>query len=125
MSALLHDIDNLRLAPRAMRAIEDAAARRAALASDAYDELLAEFFAAVEAGDASAEIRTPDYGYDSTLGSVLCDDLFGDDERASEFARFLRDAKRGEDVQLRAAEMVARIATSHAAYHRHAVGDDL
>jgi hypothetical protein len=50
-------IDNLRITPRAMRAIDDAAARRAALAADAYDELLAEFFAAVEAGDASAEIR--------------------------------------------------------------------
>jgi hypothetical protein len=118
-------IENLRITPRAMRAIDDAAARRAALAADAYDELLAEFFAAVEAGDASAVIRTPDYGYDSTLGSVLCDDLFGDDDRASEFVRLLRDAMRGEDVQLRAAEMVARIAKAHAAYHRHAVGDDL
>jgi hypothetical protein len=118
-------VDNLRITPRAMRAIDDAAARRAGLAADAYDELLAEFFAAVEAGDASAEIRTPDYGYDSTLSQVLCDALFGDDERASEFVRFLRDAKRGEDVQLRAAEMVARVAKTHAAYHRHAVGDDL
>jgi hypothetical protein len=38
-------IDNLRITPRAMRAIDDAAARRAALAADAYDELLSEFFA--------------------------------------------------------------------------------
>ena len=118
-------IDNLRITPSVMRAIDDAASRRADLAADAYDELLAEFFAAVEAGDASAEIRTPDYGYDSTLGSVLGDALLENDDRASEFVRFLRDAMRGEDVQLRAAEMVARIATSHAAYHRHAVGDDL
>jgi hypothetical protein len=123
MSALT--IENLRITPRAMRAIDDAAAKRAALAADAYDELLAEFFAAVEAGDASAVIRTPDYGYDSTLGSVLCDALFSDDDRASEFVRFLRDAMRGEDVQLRAAEMVARIARAHAKFHRHAVGDDL
>jgi hypothetical protein len=118
-------IDNLRLTPRAMRAIDGAAARRAALAADAYDELLTEFFAAIEAGDASAEIRTPDYGYDSTLGSVLGDALHENDDRASEFVRFLRDAMRGEDVQLRAAEMVARVARAHAAYHRHAVGDDL
>jgi hypothetical protein len=62
-------IENLRISLRAMRAIDDAAARRAALAADAYDELLAEFFAAVEAGDASAVIRTPDYGYDSAMTS--------------------------------------------------------
>jgi len=118
-------IDNLRITPRAMRAIDDAAARRAELAADAYDELLAEFFAAIEAGDASAVIRTPDYGFDSTLTSVLGDALLEDDDRASELVRLLRDARRGEDVQLRAAEMVARIAKAHAQFHRHAVGDDL
>jgi len=103
----------------------DAQARRAALAGEAYVSLKAELLDAIAAGDASAEIRTPGYGYDSTLSQVLCDDLFGDDARASVVVALLRDAMRGEDVQLRAALLLSNAAERHARAHKdEALADD-
>lgn len=96
--------------------------RRAALRSAAYVAIKAELLEAIDAGDSTARLqRTP--GTHHTLGTVMAD-YFDADERMSELVRLLRDAMRGEDVQLRAALLLSVMAERHARWHEADAADE-
>lgn len=89
------------------------------MAARLYVELRCELMSAL-LGDPQTMVSTPGFKPRHTSASdVFFDDFAGTDSdaRRDTLIRLLGDAAKGEDVQLRASELLADIARRHAEFH--------
>lgn len=88
------------------------------MAARLYVELRRELMSAL-LGDPQTMVSTPGFKHSTSASDIFFDDFAGTDSdaRRDTLIRLLGDAAKGEDVQLRASELLADIARRHAEFH--------